>query len=408
MSSNEKLHPASFRGVPFQAKSDDAGFGRRGQVDEYPYRDKPHTEDTGRATREFNLTAVLVGADYIQRRDRLLEALETPGPGTLVHPWYGEMQATLKPGALARVSHSDAEGGMCRVQMLFVEAGELAFPSATASRGAQSMASIDGLQAAATDDFLNRFSVVGRPSFVMDDALGVFSRSLDLLQDGIGTIGGLLSNPLSLLRGQGAQLMPDAVNLAVSVFSLFNRGESVLQLAGNVFGGGGSFARNRNAVQSLAAVGRTFNTRANVPISSDIGRNRTQIAKNAAALNDLFANAVLVQAAGMTTAMDLPVYEDAVVIRTDVCTALDQQSLNASDALYRATQEVRANVYRDVTDRLSYSARLVTITPRHGMSALVLAYDRYEDISREAEIVDINALRHPGFPAVDSIKVLSE
>ncbi|HFJ2043202.1 TPA: DNA circularization N-terminal domain-containing protein, partial [Salmonella enterica] len=57
----ERLRDASFRGVPFSVEDDESAFGRRVQVHEYPNRDKPWTEDLGRATRRLTINAYLVG-----------------------------------------------------------------------------------------------------------------------------------------------------------------------------------------------------------------------------------------------------------------------------------------------------------------------------------------------------------
>ncbi|EAP3524755.1 DNA circularization protein, partial [Salmonella enterica] len=123
-----RLRDASFRGVPFSVEDDESTFGRRVQVHEYPNRDKPWTEDLGRATRRLTINAYLVGDDYADRRDRLISAIETAGPGTLVHPQYGEMQGSID--GQVRITHSSTEGRMCRVSFQFVESGELSFPVA--------------------------------------------------------------------------------------------------------------------------------------------------------------------------------------------------------------------------------------------------------------------------------------
>ncbi|HAW0191952.1 TPA: DNA circularization protein, partial [Escherichia coli] len=91
----DNLYDASFRGVPFSVESDEGSFGRRVQVHEYPNRDKPYTEDLGRATRRLTINAYLVGDDYAEQRDRLITAIETAGPGTLIHPQFGEMQGCI-------------------------------------------------------------------------------------------------------------------------------------------------------------------------------------------------------------------------------------------------------------------------------------------------------------------------
>jgi len=396
---------ASFRGVPFEVESDDGTFGRRTVVHEYPQRDKPYAEDNGRATREFSITAFLIGDDYLDKRDRLLEALETKGPGTLIHPWYGELKVSLKDPA--RVSHSKQNGGMCTLQLSFVEAGELTFPGAVDSLGSKALAAADNLQDAGSFDFVKKFDVNAKPSSVFDDAVSTFNDGLDLINNATSNIKALIDNPIAVLKENAATLIPDAVKMADTVFGLFKRGESVFQSVEGLFGLGGASSRNGDTVAALTSLSRTFSDRASAQVPSGVSAARAQSAVNSAAINHLFSQAMLVQAVGMTTTMDMPIYDDAVKVRDDVTAALDNESLSVSDPVYVALQDARAAVYADVTSRLSQSARLKTITPVSVMPGLVTAYDQFEDVSREAEIVNMNKIRRPGFIPVAPIKVLS-
>ncbi|SAL20770.1 hypothetical protein AWB70_01066 [Caballeronia cordobensis] len=409
MAWKDKLQPATFRGVPFEVESDDGSFGRRTQVHEYPQRDKPYAEDLGRATRELNVTAFLIGADYLDARDKLLEALETAGPGTLVHPWYGELKVSLKDPA--RVSHSIANGGMCTVQLSFVEAGELAFPSAGNSLGAKSLEAADRLQEAGSFDYVEKFDVNGKASSVFDDGVKTFNDALDLIDNAESTVKSIMSNPLDFLKQRATTLIPDAVAMADTIFGMYKRGESVVESVASMFGGGGASARNGDVVSALTSLSATFANRATiadaVAKTPGISPSRAQAATNAAAINHLFGQAALVQAVGMTTTMDLPIYDDAVKIRDNVTAALDNESLIVSDPVYVALQDARAAVHADVTGRLSQSARLKTITPRSITPALVTAYDQFEDVAREGEIVDLNKIRRPGFVPAEPIRVLS-
>ncbi|WP_172820693.1 DNA circularization N-terminal domain-containing protein, partial [Escherichia coli] len=92
MTWKDRLQDASFRGVPFKVEEESAGTGRRVETHEYPNRDKPYTEDLGKITFRPSITAYVVGDDCFDQRDRLIEALNKPGPGTLVHPTYGELK----------------------------------------------------------------------------------------------------------------------------------------------------------------------------------------------------------------------------------------------------------------------------------------------------------------------------
>ncbi len=158
----DRLRPASFRGVQFQVEDDEVTLGRRVQVHEYPNRDKPYTEDLGRATRLFTINAYLVGNDFFEARDRLIVAIDTPGPGTLVHPYYGEIAVCIS-GEI-RVSHSGRNGRMYCINFNIVEAGELSFLTAGIATGQTLISSSSALNDRIGEAFAN-VVLKGLPDF---------------------------------------------------------------------------------------------------------------------------------------------------------------------------------------------------------------------------------------------------
>lgn len=412
MTWREELRPASFRAVPFHVEGDGGTFGRRTQTHEYPQRDKPYTEDLGRATRTFEITAFLIGDDYLRQRDALLEAIETEGPGTLVHPWYGQLTVSIQEPA--RVSHSMRNGGMCEVSLSFVEAGELQFPTASTSLGAQSLIAIDAVEAASGDDFLSDFKVAGFPAFVSEqlvadltEFIGVAGGYLDglhqILRDPLGTLlelAGLPGNPITAAEEEIG--LPQS--LLDAVLGLYYRSANIL---GDLFGSstGSTDALNRNAVIALSEMSAAFGSIAVAPTSAAPATYQAQRNRYATAV--LFQRSALIQAAGMTSAMVIPVYDDANLIRTALTSAIDDAALAAADDVYVPLQTLRTRVHADLTARMTNAARLRDFTPRAVMPALVLAYDLYEDPMREIEIVQRNAVRHPGFLPAEPLKVLS-
>lgn len=122
MSWEQNLQDASFKGVRF-----DCVMTR--EVDErdvaeylYPYRDGGVTEDLGRGLRRMDLVAVLWGDDYDNRLQALLQKLEEPGPGELIHPIYGAMPDVQFKGK--RVEHEADRPNYAAVYMTFLEGGE--------------------------------------------------------------------------------------------------------------------------------------------------------------------------------------------------------------------------------------------------------------------------------------------
>lgn len=398
MAWQDRLQKASFRGVEFQVEADDAAFGRRVQLHEYPQRDKPYAEDLGRKAREIGITAFLVGPEYMATRDRLLAAVEESGHGTLVHPWYGQLTVVVKDDG-CRVTHSRDEGGLCRIQLAFVEAGELAFPAASASTGTQTLLAADGMQELSIAEFGTDFSIDGLPAWVGADAATTAATLLSDLESALSA--GVLANPVGTLIGELDTLLATPTIYAQRVFGLFAKAAAIVQTASNFADFSTlNFARSFSAVRSYALFGKSTRPSGLTPVRAKLYDNRD-------ALSALTRRAVLVQAAGMTASMPLPVYEDATTLRRELLAALDAESVQSDDTAHVGLMSLRASVHLDMTARLRDAARLRELSPREIVPAMVLAYDLYEDPAREAEIIARNRIRHPGFVPAEPIKVLA-
>ena len=146
----DRLLDARFRGAPFRVESHSAeAAGRRAAVHEYPGRDVPYAEDLGRRVSEYLIQAYVLGPDYDRARDRLVAACAAPGPGRLVHPRLGEIDA-LCTGCT--VSERTDEGGMARITLTFVAAGAARYPAVTVDTAAALAAAADGAGAALAAD----------------------------------------------------------------------------------------------------------------------------------------------------------------------------------------------------------------------------------------------------------------
>jgi prophage DNA circulation protein len=90
-------------------------------------------------------------------------------------------------------------------------------------------------------------------------------------------------------------------------------------------------------------------------------------------------------------------YEDLVAVRTRVVDLLDRVQLLATDAVFLALEEVRAQVIAELQVRgttLQPLRRYVTAFPR---PSLTLAQRLYQDPSRAEELVGRTGAVHPGF-----------
>lgn len=92
---HDQLQPGSWRGVGFVMDATPTKAGRRVALHEYPYRDTVWSEDLGKLPRRYQVSAFLVGDDCYQQKQRMIQACEQAGTGTLVHPILGSLQVVL-------------------------------------------------------------------------------------------------------------------------------------------------------------------------------------------------------------------------------------------------------------------------------------------------------------------------
>lgn len=400
----DDLRPASFRGIPFQVESTELGAGRRTQLHEYPQRDKPYVEDLGRATRDLSFSGFVVGDDYVKQANALLGALEEPGPGTLIHPWFGTLKVSLKD--TARVSF-DAALGQARFSMSFVEAGELEFPSSKTSTQANSRKAASKLEAASVKSFADRFSIKGFQDFVAAAASGNLGALLNI--PALASIGKLIGMANSL-----AGTVSTAIALISNPATLGWKLLGALGLSGLAT----TFAAWSSIVRSLSRIGKSSALK-DPPPPTVYTPSRQQAWVNTCAINALMRQGVIAQAVGASSLVGTKVdaagkgpasvisHSEMMDVRNELISAIDQEMLTAGDEVYLALLDARAAVWQDLTSRAKDNARLTSLTPNEVLPAVVVAYDYYEDAARDSDIVARNRLRHPGFVPVKPLKVLT-
>lgn len=183
MSYLESLRPASFRGVPFEVEASIFTGGRRTIPWEYPQRDTPFIEDLGRSLRKFSVNAFVLEPEYFTKRNRLRTALEQGGPGTLIHPYYGSMEVSVDS---FNITENSQQGGSAAISIKFLESGIAQFPSPDLDTTAQVSSLAESARAQIATDFTQRFSLLGQPDFVSEDAKTELKRGFDGMKTSVG------------------------------------------------------------------------------------------------------------------------------------------------------------------------------------------------------------------------------
>lgn len=113
--------PASYNGVFFECLIAGSEHGRRQTTGEFPFGEQTAYKDMGIKIRHFSISGRFQGPDCVTQTSALIAAVETPGPGTLIHPARG----TLTVGCTALKIKDDIvqAAGETTFDMEFVDAG---------------------------------------------------------------------------------------------------------------------------------------------------------------------------------------------------------------------------------------------------------------------------------------------
>lgn len=452
----EQLQPASFRGVPFFVDSDSQSVGRRTQVHEYPQRDKPFVEDLGRKTRIPKLAAFVVGDDCFAKRDDLLRALDQPGAGELIHPWFGRMTVTATD---CDVSHERREGGVVRFDLTFVEDGEKGFPAGVPNTSKQLEETSETLLESALSRYKAAMAIVNRARLSVTALQNSIAGVQMLIQREFASLIGLVGsaealadmlinapgNFSAMFRAQfarfgqsyeGAAVKPyssgasvvsgtTSSGLAVEADPLFMQTVAKLADTEPTFS---SFVESRRDVTSKLEAARTLTAAAASDSAANSAAGGVATVAVVKAARELVRDALLVHAVRTSASMpvllspatlpavpsleqqvaspiarpEVPAADEIIELRDAACEALWGAALAAPHDHFTQLESVRKQLQTHLTEVARSGVRLVQVTPKESLPALVLAYQRFGDASRAAEIVTRNRVQHPGFlpPAV--------
>lgn len=392
MAWRDDLQPASFRGAEFFCSGHDHTFGRRVELNQYPGRDDPWSEDLGRRAREWSIEAYVLGTDYMRARDALIAAIETPGPGRLIHHWLGEVQATVRGDC--RMQESTREGGMARFTLTFVESGERVEPAARIDTADRVERLAEAAEQVAVEQFARDFSVDDVPAFVADAAEMDAGNILDIAEDAMRAV-----RPDALLADL-ASVRTTITGTRSRIFSLvrspFGFAQQVLDIVRTLGG---------TLINPLAGLSGLFNL--SWPAAPSRTRSRRRVVSNQVATRNLTRTLAVASAARAAAQTTLTSYQAAIEIRDPLASAIEQVASDTTDdRLYDALVALRAAVVADITARGADLARQVNYTPVAVLPALVVAYQVYGDIDSASDIVTRNSVRHPGFVPAAPLEVL--
>lgn len=415
---SEQLQPASFRGVPFEVEASGITVGRRTVVHEYPQRDRPYVEDMGRATRNITLQCFVVGSDYLEQAQALMHELEEPGPGTLIHPWLGEMEVTITSVSELQF---DQGLGVASVTITATEAGDLELPAVTADEDTEALEAADAVEKSTVDKFCEDFDLSTINDWIDSALEGSLLDALNFVSAGdLGKLFDYAEGVANLADKAMALLSTDPKIFATRLAGAL--GLSRWATTVSAWRGVAKSLKNLCRHDKLKARTKAYAERKGEPMS-DVTR---QVMKSQAAIETLVRQLLIAQMVGVSTLVATSKdvsspdgeedtrtttrsYDEIVELRDELCQVLDDELLmEENDEMYQVLDEARTAIFDVLTHKADALQHVVIVKPDDVFPAVVLAYDYHDDADRDLEIARRNGVEHEGFCPASELRVLSE
>ena len=372
---------ARFRDVNFYVDSDDSGpFGRRVAIHEFPERDEPVVQDLGRNKREFTLEGYLLGADYINETNRLIDACEMESPGELVHPTRG---ARVVKCTSMRIRNTSKKRRISYVSLSFIQADEFIPELEEITDSALSVVnSRTSALSKLSEYFVEVFDVVNLPYSYAVNAQNAFISFISQVESNRS----IVSSASGFMR-----LVKTSVeNVALYVFSSTD-------LIGSII--------------SLLSFGTTEDD--DYPATEDTARNQfTEIRKlfeftptrvvdstdPTMTMSYSIQAAALISVTGLLPLITYDSLDEAIIFKTIILDKIDSlvASIN-NDSVYESLYDLRKSIMIDMEQRAFTLSRLSTTILSESLPALTMSYRLYGDLEQEDDLIKRNSILHPGF-----------
>lgn len=414
----DNLRAASFRGVPFLYSETMTPVGRRNVLHEYPLRDHPYGEDLGRLARRYTIEGFVLGDAYQSAMWALIDALEAPGVGHLVHPTLGEADVIVV-GATVR-ENFEREGGYASFDLTFGEAGDITAPIVSPDTSAIADRASTDVGSAVEDDFIDTFRLDGSTwnaitlarSAVADVSalVKLIGGFVAMIDNATALAGATRSGAAKIADVPGLTLAASLAGVSASLPVLMRTPASLAgAVAGVVRGFRGTSSGFWSAItDAVPGPGSAVGGKTVFSALPAAGAVATAATANRVALSALVRRTALVEAARSVASTFYDTSAAALAARDDLAARIDAETLVSSATLNAAWRDLRSAIVDDVAVRAANLPALSIYTPSAVLPAVVLAARLHDDPNRASEIVTRNALARSGFVPVEALEVLSE
>lgn len=385
MAWKDNLREASFRGVPFFIETSQYTSGRRVVFHEFPNRDNPFSEDLGKVGDTFKVEGHILGDQYFEIKARLIAAANTYGPGELIHPYYGFK--FVQCGAFS-IDESTLEGGYAKISFQFYETTTLKVPAAIDDKFDKIADNKTSAISASKSKFDSVFSIAKAPAYVVDTARSGVNTVADLYTSStksataVAEGGAELAFSVRNLKAEVNDLLTAPSKLSTRLIDSFALLEGALSLPQGRLSGFANFF----AYGGLTSV-IPFNT-----------INRLREKNNSDAFNKFIHRVAVASAANEAPAIQYPSADDALKARDNIIDEIEVVLLNSDDDdVFNEFENLKALVAELLPNSDSDLPNVFSYYVENTTPSLVLAYDVFENLDSEDDLLTRNSIRNPAF-----------
>lgn len=240
MSVFQNLLEASYNGVPFLVPNETKSAGKKTADHDYPGSNKRYVEELGEMPGTYSISAIVHGANAIQRRISLENALKKQGRGLLVHPSLGQIYVVCTDYSS---SSSDDSIGEFKFDITFKESLE----NITLQRfdnSSQFISSIaDNLRSAIDNSFVLRFKNIKTPYILQETTNQILDVTSQIrsLASGLSNVTSAnittLNGVIDVVENISPILARNGANLISQVRDIYNAYENVSSNISNYYNG---------------------------------------------------------------------------------------------------------------------------------------------------------------------------
>lgn len=409
----EQLKPGTYKGAPFYLESHEFEGGRRIVDHVFPYVDAAYTEDLGLKQRVYDLNVYILGEDYFGSRDNLISALESPGPGVLVHPYLGEKNVDCESFT---VNETKADGGYVSISITFRETARKPSTESFADPKYALDKSVQNLNEHMVRDFkgfdLSRLSELGLSRFV-NLVNGATDKILATANSFPGNFGvAELGYSIGALKGSIRELIRTPLILAQTTAEAIGGLVSVIGFQGlNPFDDTAPDAEQEVVVQGRLQRDalRPLITPApsTVPPGDTPAREQEREAERL--MNNLVRGVALGQLAIISARTPYATLSEALLQRNFIVSEIELmlRDPRISDQSYEALMDLLSDTVRAIPGPQSEESRITNVELYQTMPSLVVAYDIYGTLALEQDLILRNRIQNPAFVPQGMIEVIS-